>query len=475
MALAVLLMGVGGREAAAANLIRDAEIENTIRAYATPLFEAAGLTAQDVRIYIINDDQLNAFVSGGMNLFINTGLLMKTKNSGELIGVIAHETGHIAGGHLARFANQRRHRLQRSHPLDRARGSHRPGHRPRRRRRGGRPGRPGLRPGRPRVVQPHRGGLGRFRRACRFLDRSHQSAKGFASFMETLENQEFLTASNQSPYVRTHPITRNRVRQIEAHLKESPYTNVPLNPKFEEMHRRMVAKLVGFLKPVQTVLREYPDSDSSVSARYARAIAYYRISALDKALPLIDGLIRQEPKNPYFEELKGQMLFENGRIGEALPPYQTSVRLAPDEALLRIGLAHTEIESGGSDHIKDAIKNLLFATNAEPDNVFGWDLLAVAYGRDGQLGLSALSQAEASMVRGQKKDALFHLGRAEKLLPKSSPAWVRLQDLKHEASREGQGQGIAAGRYSASGCREGWAASNAVSAMHASNTRITVG
>ncbi len=360
---------------------------------------------------------------------------MKTRNSGELIGVIAHETGHIAGGHLARFAN-RSDTASKEAILSTVLGVA-----------------TALVTGRgdagAAVAQAGQGfalgGLVSFSRTVEasadsaglsFLDRSHQSAKGFASFMETLENQEFLTASSQSPYVRTHPITRNRVRQIEAHLKESPYTNVPLNPRFEEMHRRMVAKLVGFLKPVQTVLRAYPATNSSVSARYARAIAYYRVSALDKALPLIDGLIRQEPKNPYFEELKGQMLFENGRVKEALAPYQTSVRLAPDEALLRIGLAHTEIESGGADHIKDAVKNLLFATNAEPDNVFGWDLLAVAYGRDGQLGLSALAQAEASMVRGQKKDALFHLGRAERLLPKSSPAWVRLQDLKREASEK---------------------------------------
>lgn len=434
LALAVLFVGVGGREAAAANLIRDAEIENTIRAYATPLFEAAGLPPEDIRIYIVNDNEINAFVAGGMNLFINTGLLIKTKDASELIGVIAHETGHIADGHLARFANQSKTAsrealiatvLGAATALATGRGD---------------AGAAVSAMGQSYAV----GSLMAFSRsvenaadtaALKFLDRTHQSAKGFLDFMRTLEGQEFLTASNQSPYVRTHPLTENRIRHIQEHVKESPYSNVPESAKFEKMHRRMVAKLIGFLKPLATVLRDYPKSNDSASARYARAIAYYRVSELDKALPLINGLIRQEPQNPYFRELKGQMLFENGRVAEALPHYEESVRLAPEEPLLRIELAHTQIEAGGTGRIKDAIKNLLFATNAEPDDAFGWDLLAVAYGRNGQLGLSALSQAEASMARGQKKDALFHIRRAEKLLDKSSPAWVRLQDLKRDASR----------------------------------------
>lgn len=431
LAIAVLFLGVGSREAAAANLIRDAEIENTIRAYATPLFEAAGLPPQDIRIYIINDPTLNAFVAGGMNLFINTGLLMKTKNAGELIGVIAHETGHIADGHLARFANQSNTASNEAiiatvlgaiTALATGRGD---------------AGAAVAQVGQGYAL----GSLMSFSRSVesaadtaglKFLDRSHQSAKGFASFMETLESQEFLTARNQSPYVRTHPVTQDRVRHIEDHLKESPYTNAPPNPKFEKMHRRMVAKLTAFLDQPQTTFRKYPPSDESVPARYARAIAYYRMSNLEKALPLINGLIDKEPQNPYFRELKGQMLFENGRVAESLAPYQKSVDLAPDEPLLRVGLAHAQIESGNAALNKKAIKNLLIATNAEPYNNFAWSELAVAYGRDGQIGMSALSQAEASTIAGNLDDASFHIGRAERKLPKSSTAWVRLQDLKRE-------------------------------------------
>lgn len=431
LAIAVLFLGAGSREAAAANLIRDAEIEGTIRAYATPLFEAAGLPAKDVRIYIINDSTLNAFVAGGMNLFMNTGLLLEAKSAGAVIGVIAHETGHIAGGHLARFSNQ----------IDTASNS----------------ALVATILGALTAIATGRGDAGaavaqagqglamgsilQYSRtqesaadqaALRFLDRSGQSAEGLADFLRTIENQEYLTSTSQDAYVRTHPITRERVQAVEQHLKQSPNANKGIPPEFQKMHRRMTAKLMAFLNHQQTTLRAYPESDNSIPARYARAIAYYRVSDLDKAVPLIDGLIEEEPDNPYFHELKGQMLFENGRIADALEPYVKSVELAPDEPLLRVSLAHAQIESGNAGLNKQAIQNLLYATNAEPFNAFAWRQLAVAYGRDGQTGMSALAQAEAAAIAGNLKDATFHIGRAERQIEKSSAAWVRLQDLKRQ-------------------------------------------
>ncbi len=431
LAIAVLLFGAGGREAAAASLIRDAEIENTIRAYATPVFEAAGLPARDIRIYIISDPALNAFVAGGMNIFLNTGLLTKARDANEVIGVIAHEAGHISGGHLARFSGR----------IDTASSSVlvatilgaltaiATGR--------GDAGAAVAQAGQGLAI----GSLLAYSRAqesaadqaaLMFLERSGQSATGLANFLRAIENQEFLSSASQDPYVRTHPVTRERVRAIEEHLRKSPHTGTPATPELQEMHRRMVAKLTAFQGQVMTTLRVYPESDTSVAARYARAVAYYRVSALDKALPLIDGLIAEEPENPYFHELKGQMLFENGRIAESLQPNTEAVRLAPEEPLLRVALAHAQLESGNAELAKGAINHLLYATNADPSNAFAWRQLAVAYGRDGQIGLSALAQAEAAMVTGNLKDAAFHIGRAERQVEKGSTAWLRLQDLKRQ-------------------------------------------
>ncbi|MFT5539365.1 MAG: putative Zn-dependent protease, partial [Alphaproteobacteria bacterium] len=419
----------------AASLIRDAEVENTIRIYATPLFGAAGLPARDVRIFIINDPSLNAFVAGGMNLFIHTGLLIKTKAPTELIGVIAHETGHIAGGHLTRFSD----RIKTSNTAALvstllgaltaiATGSGGAG---------------------AAVIQGGQGlALGNLlsysrtqesaadQAALSYLERTGQSARGLQNFLSTMENQEFLTANNQDPYMRTHPVTRDRLRTVEQHLKTSHFSSAQVPAKFEDMHRRMVAKLIAFIAQPLTVLRTYPANDTSIPSRYARAIAYYRYGALDKALPLIDGLIKDEPENPYFHELKGQMLFENGRIAESRAPNVEAARLAPEEPLLRLGLARSQLESNSPQLTKAAIKNLLLVTADDPEYPFAWEQLAVAYGRDGQLGLAALAQAEAALLRGRKKEALSHAERAEKRLKKGSTAWIRLQDIKRAASEK---------------------------------------
>jgi predicted Zn-dependent protease len=361
--------------------------------------------------------------------------LIKTKGAAEAIGVIAHETGHIAGGHLTRFSD----RIKTSNTAARvstllgaltaiATGSGGAG---------------------AAVIQGGQGlALGNLlsysrtqesaadQAALSYLERTRQSAKGLQNFLTTMENQEFLTTNNQDPYMRTHPVTRDRLRTVEQHLKTSRFSDAQALPKFEDMHRRMVAKLIGFIAQPLTVLRTYPENTTSITHRYARAIAYYRYGALDKALPLIDGLISDEPKNPYFHELKGQMLFENGRIAESLAPNVEAVRLAPEEPLLRLGLARSQLESNTPPLTKAAIQSLLLVTADDPEYVFAWKQLAVAYGRDGQLGLAALAQAEAALLRRRKKEALSHAARAEKRLKKGSTAWVRLQDIKRAASKK---------------------------------------
>jgi predicted Zn-dependent protease len=420
--------------AAAPRLIRDAEIENTIRTWATPLFEAAGLNPADVDIYLINDSSINAFVAGGMNLFIHTGLLMRSKTPNQVIGVIAHETGHIAGGHLARLQDKAKDAsvtailamlLGAGAAVAGAGGAGM-----------------AVMSGGMGVAQGSILAFSRTQEASadqagmRFLDETGQSVRGMSEFFHILSGQELLNSSQQDPYVRTHPLTEDRIQAVDAHLANSPTADAPDKPEFIEMHKRMIAKLTAFILSAPTALSRYKEGDKSVAARYARAIAYYRLADLKHATPLIDGLIAEEPDNPYFYELKGQMLFENGRGADAIAPYEKSVALKPNEATLRIGLAQALIERNDPKLNTEAINHLRRATQREPLNAFAWSQLAIAYGRDDQFGMSALSQAEAALARGNKREARAQAARAEKMLPRGSQGWLRLQDIQAAARKD---------------------------------------
>ena len=190
-----------------------------------------------------------------------------------------------------------------------------------------------------------------------------------------------------------------------------------------------------FIDPLDRVQKTYKPEDNSIYSRYARAIAYYRISNLDKALPLVDSLLVDEPNNPFFLELKGQMLFENGRVKEALPPYQKMVSLAPNEPLLRTSLAHVQIEINDPSLVKPALNNLEAALHADQNNPNAWRLAAVAYGLDNQLGMSSLASAEYSLRSNRLNDARGQAQRAERMLPRGSPVWLRAQDIQEETRR----------------------------------------
>lgn len=429
-----VMLAAPSADAEAARFIRDAEIENTIRAYSAPLFAVAGLNSKDVKILIVDDDTLNAFVFGGMNLFIHTGLLLKSEHAGQLIGVIAHETGHIAGGHLSRMSNRMRSASTAqiiAMILGAAAGI---------------------------AGSPQAGGaiiLGggelarqsvfRFSRgqesaadqaALRYLDRTGQSARGMAEFLVVMEKQEQLTVGRQPTYLRTHPITRDRINHVINTIANSRLSDTPVRREFAEMHRRMIAKLRGFLRPPAKTLNRYKEGDDSVDARYARAIAHYRVPDLDKALPLVDGLIAENPEDPYFQELKGQILFENGRGAEAIGPYDKAVRFLPDSALLRIGLARALLEQADPSLTKRALAHLKQAVRLERENPFAWSQLAIAYGRDRQFGMSALALAEAALARGNKKEARNQAKRAAKRLKRGQAGRLRAEDIGRAARKK---------------------------------------
>ena len=416
-------------EAQKLSFIRDAEIENTIRAYATPLFQAAGLEPSAINIYLVNDKALNAFVAGGQKLFLNTGLLIKSENAGQVIGVIAHETGHISGGHLSRTREAMKNSSAASILAMVLGGVAAVGGR-------GDVGGAIIAGGQ----QMSARNFLQYSRtqesaadaaAMRFLDATGQSAKGMQEFFEILGDQELLSVKRQDPYYRSHPLTRERENTVAAFVQSSPNTQKPLPPGFNERHARMKAKLKAFIDPTSRTLRTYKEDDTSLEARYARAIAYYRRPDLERAIPLIDGLIRERPADPYFHELKGQMLFENGRIAESLPYYEKAVLLAPGSYLLRRDLARVQMESSDTALLDHAISNLVIASGGDKTDPFTWRLLGTAYGKAGKIGESSLALGEEALLLRKPADARFHAERAANLMTKGSIGWLQAQDILH--------------------------------------------
>ena len=411
--------------------IRDAEIEHIIRGFAEPILQAAGVEPQAVTVYLVDDPSLNAFVTGGQNMFLHTGLLMQADDAGQLLGVMAHETGHISGGHLARGAEaleQARTQALITSILGLAAAAV-----------SGQPGVAAAAVGGGQSMA-ERGLLSYTRSmenaadqaALTYLDRVGVSAEGMLSFLEKLEDQELVPASRQVEYVRTHPMTRDRVDAVRAHVAQSRHTGQPLPPVTEEGFRRMQAKLVGFLEPRQA-LRRYPESDQSVAARYGRAIAVYRQGQLDAALAAMDALIAEEPGNPFFLELKGQMLLEHGRLEEARPYYQQAAQLYPREPLLLVPLAQIKLDSGDPADQASAIDDLTEALQIDNGMPRAWRLLATAYGRSGDIGMAAMALAEEALAQRDAVTALQQVNRAEALLPEGSPGWLRLQDIRRQA------------------------------------------
>ena len=413
----------GGQE-----ILRDTEIEKDIRTMVTPVWRVAGLDPETVGIYVVDDNEINSFVAGGQAVFINSGLIERAQTPNMLIGIVAHETGHIAGGHILRSLEAVKNAsIETIIASVIALGASVAGG-----------------SGAPMIAAGAEGQRAYMsfsvaqeatadHAAMTYLDRSGQSSRGLLKFFEMLQADEPLGGQPIDPWARTHPLTSERIEYVRHHVETSRFSDVPDPPEFVTLLKRVQMKLHAFLDDPSATLRAYPESDQSPDARYARAIAYYRIPKLDKALATIDGLIRDYPTNPYYEELKGQMLFENGRVRDAVAPYEAAVKLAPQAALLRISLSQVYIESGDPALNKRAIAYLDDASQTEGRDGMLWRLLATAYGRDNQFGMAALSLAEEALADAKKKDAQQQAQRAKQILPRNSPGYARAEEIQREA------------------------------------------
>jgi predicted Zn-dependent protease len=414
------------------SLIRDAEIESTVHDYVEPIFTAAGLDAAAVKVHIINDNRINSFVAGGLNVFINTGLLRQSQSPNEVIGVLAHETGHLAGGHLARREAATENAtteaiiamvLGAAVAVATGKGE----------------AAGAIMGGGTSVAQQ---GLASFSQgqekaadqaAMSFLEATGQSAEGLLHLFQKLEGQELLVSERQSPYLRTHPLTHERLLFVEDHVAHSRFTGVTDPPKRMAKHRRMVAKLTAFLEYPANALKAYPESDTSLEGHYARAVIYHRLADVPRALKEIDTLLAAHPDDPYFQELKGQILFENGRLDEALGPYQRASDLLPNVALIRFELARLQIETGKPELIQAATDHLRVITETEPLDINYWHFYGIALGQGEQIAQSALAFAEENLLRGDYPAAHFHAKKASEGLKSGSPEWLRAQDILNEA------------------------------------------
>lgn len=413
--------------ASAQTVIRDTEIEEMLRDYTDPLLVAANLQPGDVDLYLIADAEINAFVTGGQNIFMHTGTILESESPNMLKGVIAHEIGHISGAHLARMGDSQRSAMVPAYVsiglgvLAALAGE------------GGAAGAliassqqfamlSFLSYNRTQESAADQAGL-------QFLEATGQSGMGLVEFFERFAYQEAFSPAGRFPYFRSHPLSGERVAALRRRVEASPYLDATDPPEEFERLRRMQGKIYGFLARPQAVFLRYPASDTSLEARYARSVAYYQNAQLIQARAELETLIAEEPDNPFFHELYGQMLFESGHAAEAVPYHQQSVDLLPTAPLLRINLAMAMIATEDDQYLNVARDHLQVALDIEPDNAFAWYQLSIVHERKDETALAQLAVAEQAYATGNRPRAFQFAQRAQPQLQAGSPSWYRASEL----------------------------------------------
>jgi predicted Zn-dependent protease len=414
-------------------IVRDAETEQLLRDYATPIFKAAGINASAAKIILVNDRSFNAFVANGQKIFVNVGALMDAESPNEVIGVLAHETGHIAGGHLARLRQQ----ISNAQILSvigmlagagavvgAASSGDRVG--------GSGIGAMGVLSGSQEMIKRSLLSYQRSEEqaadsaAVRYLAATGQSPKGMLDTFARFADSGLFRSRAVDPYLVSHPLPTERVSQLERLAKESPHFKVQDSPALKARHDLMRAKLFGFVERQDSVLRRYPPSNTSAPARYARAVLAHQSGRLSEAVALIDGLLLEQPGNAYFHELKGQALLESGRAREAVGPLRQAASLAPNGVPIRVLLGQALLAAGETEA---AIRELSAATGREPDSPDGFRHLAMAYGRKGAIGQAELAAAQGFFNSGDIKNAQTQASRAMTKLPPGSRSYMKAEDI----------------------------------------------
>lgn len=415
------------------SLVRDAETEEMLRDFTDPILRAANIDPGDVRIYIVQDRSLNAFVALGQNIFVHTGLILAADTPAQLKGVIAHETGHIAGGHLARSqeaATQSLIPVAASILLGAAAIA---------------AGAPDA--GIALITGAQQFGQANFVRftqvqessadqaGASYLTALNESPEGLLQFFEKFRYAEVVSATRVPPYFRTHPLSSDRIESLRERIAHSP--NTPANPDDVRRFELVKAKLRGYLDAPGITFSRYPATDTSEPARYARAYAAYRAPDLKRAQQELYALMAMHPDNPYYPELMGQVLFEHQHADDAIPFQRRSLALKPQSALFQVALARSLAASEQPERLVEADALLRRATALEPDNTFAWTELARVQDLQGQPALARLSTAEAYFAAGAYDGAVEFAERAKKEgLQAGTVPWRRAQDISDFAKVE---------------------------------------
>lgn len=433
MLMMALVLGLAlARPAAAAEnegptALRDSETEALFRDVSKPLIEAANLTPASVKVILLNDDSINAFVAGSQNVYVNSGLILASDNVNQLQGVIAHELGHVAGGHSLRMDEGAKQATGISiatmvlGALALAAGAG--------------DAAMGL------MMMGQRAALGSFLAFTRvqetsadaagasYLSKAGISGKGSLEFFKKLQNQEYrLAVYATDSYDRTHPLSSERIAMLEQVYKKDPAWNHPTDPALEARFQRVKAKLLGYLNPRQATIK-YPETDQTIPAHYARAYAYHLGAYPEKALSEADALLKADPHDPYFLELKGQILLEGGKPAEAIAPLREATERSSNAPLIASMLGHALIATENPANFKEAKAILKTAVAVDNENPFAWYQLGIIYDREGDAPRAALATAERNNLEGNPKLALASAEMALRGIPAGTPDYLRAQDI----------------------------------------------
>jgi predicted Zn-dependent protease len=417
-------------------ILRDTESEALLREYTRPILRAAGLEKQNIQMVIINEAAFNAFVADGRRIFVNYGAIMQSETPNQLIGVLAHETGHLAGGHLAKLREQlARAQTQMIIAMLLGVGAIVAG---------ASKGQSGVGlsdAGAAAVAGPGemiRRNLLSYQRqqeenadraGVKFLTATGQSAKGMYDTFRRFTNESLFAARGADPYLQSHPMPAERVAALEQIGRASPYWDKKDDPALQLRHDMMRAKISAFMERQDTVYRRFPLSNTSLPARYARAITTYLHGDLNSALAQIDGLIQAQPSNPYFYELRGQALLEGGRPNEAVAPLHKAIALSNNAPLIEMLLGQALVATDNKAHTDEAIAILRAAVARETEAPLGYSQLAMAYGKKGDYAEADLASAQAAYLRGDNKTARQLAARAKTRFAVGTPGWVRADDI----------------------------------------------
>ncbi len=425
-------------------VIRDTEAEQLLRDYTRPILRAAGLEKQNIQMVIINEASFNAFVADGRRIFVNTGALMQSETPNQIIGVLAHETGHLAGGHLAKIREQLANaQTQLIIAMLLGAGAMVAGAR-------SGPGSGLTQAGAAALQAPQeviRRNLLSYQRqqeenadraGVKYLAATGQSARGMYETFRRFTNDSLFASRGADPYLQSHPMPAERVSALEGLARSSPYWDKKDDAALQLRHDMVRAKISAFMEKPDTVYRRYTTSNNGLPARYARAIVTYRHGDLRSAIAQIDSLIQEHPGNPYFYELRGQALLEGGRPAEAIAPLRKAVQLSNNAPLIEMLLGQALVASNNNAYTAEAINILRAAVSRETEVPLGYSQLAMAYGRKGDYAQADLASAQAAYLRGDSKTARELASRAKTRFAIGTPGWVKADDIVSAKPLPGQ-------------------------------------